>query len=93
MKIYVSNLSFDVQNEDLSTLFSEYGTISSVNIIMDKFTNRSRGFAFVEMPDEDAAKAINALDGKSVSGRAIRVSEARPREEKGSGSSWSNNRR
>jgi RNA recognition motif-containing protein len=83
MNIYVSNLSFAVQDEDLRSYFAEYGEISSAKVITDKITNRSRGFGFVEMPDEAAAKkAIAELDGAVVDGRAIKVNEARPREEK-----------
>jgi len=81
MNIYVSNLSFAVQDEDLREYFAEYGEVSSAKVIMDKFTNRSRGFAFVEMPDDAAAqKAIQELDGATVDGRSIKVNEARPKE-------------
>jgi RNA recognition motif-containing protein len=84
MNIYVSNLSFAVQDEDLRGFFAEYGEVSSAKVIMDKFTNRSRGFGFVEMPDGAAAqKAIKELDGATVDGRAIRVNEARPKEDRG----------
>lgn len=83
MNIYVSNLSFAVQDEDLREYFSEYGEVTSAKVIMDKFTNRSRGFAFVEMPDDAAAqKAIKELDGATVDGRAIKVNVARPKEER-----------
>jgi RNA recognition motif-containing protein len=86
MNIYVSNLSFNVQDEDLREFFAEYGEVSSAKVIMDKFTNRSRGFGFVEMPDNVAAqKAIQELDGATVEGRAIKVSEAKPREERSNG--------
>lgn len=84
MNIYVSNLSFNVRDEDLQEYFAEYGEVTSAKVIMDKFTNKSRGFAFVEMPNEEAAKkAIQELDGASVDGRTIGVSVARPREERG----------
>ncbi len=84
MNIYVSNLSFNVRDEDLQEYFAEYGEVTSAKVIMDKFTNKSRGFAFVEMPNEEAAKkAIQELDGASVDGRTISVSVARPREERG----------
>ena len=90
MNIYVSNLSFNVQDEDLRAFFAEYGEVSSAKIILDKETRRSRGFGFVEMPnDEEAKKAIEELNGGSVEGRAISVTEARPREER----SNNNNRR
>ena len=83
MNIYVSNLSFNVQDEDLKSYFAEYGEVSSAKVITDKFTNRSRGFGFVEMADEAAAqKAIAELDGATVDGRAIKVNVAKPREER-----------
>jgi RNA recognition motif-containing protein len=83
MNIYVANLSFTVKDEDLRSYFAEYGEVSSANVIMDKLTNRSRGFAFVEMPDEAAAqKAIAELDGAMVDGRAIKVNVAKPKEER-----------
>ncbi len=86
MNIYVSNLSYNVQDEDLREFFTEYGEVSSAKVIMDKFTNRSKGFGFVEMPDETAAqKAIAELDGGLVEGRAIKVMIAKPREERPAG--------
>ena len=93
MNIYVSNLSFNVIDEDLKAFFEEYGEVSSARIITDKFSGRSRGFGFVEMPnDEEAKKAIAELDKGVVEGRAINVTEAKPREER-SERSGSNNRR
>lgn len=94
MNIYVSNLSFAVQDEDLREFFTEYGEVSSAKVIKDKFTNRSKGFGFVEMPDDEAArKAIAELDGGMVEGRAIKVMVAKPKEEKTSNRpSYSNNR-
>lgn len=83
MNIHVSNLSFNVTDEDLKDFFAEYGEVSSAKVIMDKFTGKSRGFGFVEMPDDAAAKkAISELDNGLVEGRAIRVSEAKPREDR-----------
>src|SRR5215213_880625 len=83
MNIHVSNLSFNVTDEDLRDFFADYGEVSSAKVIMDKFTGKSRGFGFVEMPDDEAAKkAISELDNGLVEGRAIRVSEARPREDR-----------
>jgi RNA recognition motif-containing protein len=83
MNIYVSNLGFSVQDEDLKEYFAEYGEVTSAKVITDKFTNRSRGFGFVEMPDEEAAqKAIKELNGAVVEGRSISVNVARPREER-----------
>ena len=93
MNIYVSNLSFAVQDEDLREFFAEYGEVTSAKIITDKFTHRSRGFGFVEMPDDTAAeKAIKELDGGLVDGRAIKVTVAKPREEKSQKSSFSKSR-
>ncbi len=80
MNIYVSNLSFNVQDDDLRSYFEPYGEVSSAKIIMDKATGRSRGFGFVEMPDTEAANAaITALNEGTVDGRQIRVTEARPK--------------
>ncbi|ANE50406.1 RNA recognition motif domain-containing protein [Flavisolibacter tropicus] len=81
MNIFVSNLSFNIQDEDLRDFFAEYGEVASAKIVMDKMTNRSRGFGFVEMADDEAAKkAIAELDGATVEGRAIKVMEAKPKE-------------
>ena len=86
MNIYVSNLSFSVQDEDLREFFAEYGEVASAKVITDKFTGKSRGFGFVEMNDDEAAKkAIAELDQASVDNRTIRVMEAKPKEEKASG--------
>jgi RNA recognition motif-containing protein len=93
MNIYVSNLSFNVTDEDLQDYFAEYGEVSSAKVIMDKFTGKSRGFAFVEMSDDEAAKkAIAELDGASVDGRTIGVSVAKPREDRGNGGGGGGNR-
>src|SRR5215211_5127125 len=91
MNIYVSNLSFAVQDEDLRDFFAEYGEVTSAKVIMDKTTNRSRGFGFVEMPnDADGQKAIDGLDGAAADGRTMRVTIAKPREERPSGGGGSN---
>jgi len=83
MNIFVGNLSFETSDEELRTEFSAFGELTSVNVLKDKFTNKSRGFAFVEMPNkEEANKAVEALNGKSINGRNINASEARPREER-----------
>ena len=83
MNIYVSNLSFNVQDEDLRDFFKDYGEVSSAKVIMDKMTNQSRGFGFVEMSDDAAAKkAITELDGATVEGRTIKVMEAKPKEDR-----------
>ena len=83
MNIYVSNLSFNIQDEDLREFFAEYGDVTSAKVITDKFTGKSRGFGFVEMSDDEAAKkAIAELDQASVDNRTIRVMEAKPKEDK-----------
>ena len=95
MNIYVSNLSFAVTDEDLKSYFAEYGEVTSAKVIMDKYTNRSKGFGFVEMSDDAAAqKAIAELDGATVDGRSIKVNVAKPKEERTCNSpSYSNNNR
>ncbi|MCK5848761.1 MAG: RNA-binding protein [Caldisericia bacterium] len=87
MNIFVSNLSFTTTEDELRTEFASFGELTSVNIIKDRMTNKSRGFGFVEMVSkEEAEKAIASLDGKSVNGRNITVAEAKPRERKPGGS-------
>jgi cold-inducible RNA-binding protein len=82
-KLYVGNLSFNTTEGELQDMFAQVGKVVSCEIIMDKFTNKSRGFAFVEMASpEDAKKAIAELDGKNVDGRNLKVNEARPREDR-----------
>jgi len=82
-KIYVGNLSFDTNDEQLSQIFQPFGAVASARVIKDKFTDRSRGFGFVEMDNnEEADKAIAALNGKEVEGRSLKVSEAQPREDR-----------
>jgi RNA recognition motif-containing protein len=81
MNIYVGNLSYDTRDSDLEHAFSAYGTVDSARVIMDRDTNRSKGFGFVEMDSKDSGdKAIAALDGTDLQGRTIKVNEARPRE-------------
>jgi RNA recognition motif-containing protein len=83
MNIFVSNLSFQVQDQDLLEIFAEYGEVTSAKVITDKFSGRSRGFGFVEMPtEEEAKKAIQELDQAEVDGRSISVAEAKPREQR-----------
>ena len=83
MNIYISNLSFQITDEDLKDLFSEYGEVTSAKVITDKFTGDSRGFGFVEMPsDEQANKAIAELDKSKWDNRNINVSVAKPKEER-----------
>ncbi len=82
-KLYVGNLSYSTTESDLKELFEQIGSVVSCNLVLDKFTDKSRGFAFVEMGSQDEAnKAIAELDGKDVDGRNLRVNEARPREDR-----------
>lgn len=93
-KLYVGNLSFDTTEVDLQDAFAEAGTVTEVALMQDKFTGRSRGFAFVTMstPDE-AQKAISLFHGKTVQGRPLTVNEARPREERSGGGGGGGGRR
>jgi cold-inducible RNA-binding protein len=82
-KLYVGNLSYEVDNSALEQMFAAHGTIASAQVIMDRDTGRSKGFGFVEMTtDAEAQAAIAALNGKESGGRALTVNEARPREER-----------
>ncbi len=82
-KIYVGNLGFSISNEALSEKFAQYGTVSSAKVIMDRDTNRSKGFGFVEMSSAaEASEAINALNGTDFGGRQMNVSEAKPMEKR-----------
>lgn len=84
MNIFVAQLSYQTKEDKLRSLFEAYGEVSSAKIIIDKFENRSKGFGFVEMPnDEEAQQAINALNESDLDGRNIVVKKARPREESG----------
>ena len=81
MNIYVGNLSYGMSEGELRDAFSEYGEVSSAKILMDRETGRSRGFGFVEMPNQNEAEAaVSQMNGKDLGGRALRVNEARPRE-------------
>ncbi len=81
MNIYVGNVSYRMDDGELREVFEQFGTVDSARIITDRETGRSKGFGFVEMPDDEAANtAIEALNGKEVGGRTLRVNEARPRE-------------
>jgi len=83
MKLYVGNLAFETTENDLQDLFEQHGTVSEVNLMMDRMTGKSRGFAFVTMNDAEQAKAaMSATNGKELNGRALNVNEARPREER-----------
>lgn len=82
-KIYIGNMPFSVTDADLNAMFAKHGTVTSVNIITDKFSNRPRGFAFVEMDSEESAqKAITALNGTQLEGRALVVNTAKPQTER-----------
>ena len=82
--IYVGNLPYNMDDDGLGEIFNPYGQVTSARVIKDKFTSRSRGFGFVEMAnDEEALKAITELNGKSFDERDLKVSEAKPREDKG----------
>jgi len=78
-KMYVGNLAFQSTEDDIEKLFGQYGTVQSVNLITDRETGRSRGFAFVEMPEAEANAAMQSLDGTVFEGRNLKVNEARPR--------------
>jgi RNA recognition motif-containing protein len=105
MNLYVSNLPYTLTDEDLQSEFAPFGNVSSARLVKDRETGRSRGFGFVEMPLEtEALTAINALNGKDVGGRPLRVIEARPKEERpprnfggdgkrGQDESWDRNKR
>lgn len=83
MNIYVSNLSFNIKDEELRDMFTPFGEVTSAKVISDKYTGRSKGFGFVEMSDDTAAKkAITDLDNGMVDGRPVKVAEARPKEER-----------
>jgi RNA recognition motif-containing protein len=88
-KLYVGNLSFDVESADLEEMFAPHGAVRSAQVIMDRDTGRSKGFGFVEMSsDNEAEAAISALNGREFRGRALTVNEAKPREDRGGGRSF-----
>ncbi len=95
--IYVGNLSFDVSDAGLQEAFAAFGTVNKANVVMDRMTNRSRGFGFVEMGnDEEGAAAIEGLNGTDLGGRTIKVNVAKPREDRprgGGGGGGGGNRR
>jgi RNA recognition motif-containing protein len=85
-KLYVGNLAFQTTNSELEQLFGQAGTVQSASVVEDRDTGRSRGFAFVEMSsEEEATSAIAQFNGKELSGRALKVNEAKPRENRGGG--------
>ena len=86
MNIYVGNLSWGLKDQDLANLFAPFGEVASAKIVTDKFTQRSKGFGFVEMPnDEEAQAAIAQLNGTEIEGRSLVVNESRPKQEGGGG--------
>lgn len=86
MNIYVGNLSFDVGEEELKEAFGQFGQVAEVRLIMDKYSGKSKGFGFVEMPSrEEAEKAIEEMNGKELLGRVLNVNEARPKVDRGGG--------
>ena len=94
MNLYISNLSYNISDEDLRLLFADYGEITSAKVIMDRETGRSRGFGFVELSDDELAKkAIEELNQASYDVKVINITEARPREDRGArGGRFNNNR-
>jgi len=92
MNIYVGNLSFDITQDELEQAFAAHGEVESASVISDKFTGRSRGFGFVEMPKSDEARAaIEQMNGTDLKGRTLNVNEAKPRNDSprnGGGRSW-----
>lgn len=94
MNLYISNLSYNISDEDLRLLFADYSEITSAKVIMDRETGRSRGFGFVELSDDELAKkAIEELNQASYDGKVINITEARPREDRGDrGGRFNNNR-
>ncbi|NNF60576.1 MAG: RNA-binding protein [Gammaproteobacteria bacterium] len=87
-KIYAGNLPFSVDEDKLREMFTPFGAVEDVTVIRDRDTGRSRGFGFVQMPDGDAQSAIEGLNGQDVDGRTLRISEARPREQRPRQQRW-----
>ena len=91
MNIYVGNLSYNVKDEELRTIFGEFGEVTSARVMTDRFSGEHRGFGFVEMSSKgDAINAIQGLNGREIDGRALTVNEARPRTENGGGNRGGN---
>lgn len=89
MNIYVGNLNYQLTEDDVRDVFSEFGEVTRVNLITDRDTGRAKGFGFVEMANaEDGKKAIENLDGAEINGRNMKVNEARPREERPRRNNW-----
>ena len=87
-RIYVGNLPYTANEDEVRELFSQHGEVVSVSLVTDRETGRPRGFGFVEMPADDADEAIGALDGKDMGGRGLRINEARPREPRRNSGGW-----
>ena len=92
MKLYVGNLSYSVNDSTLKSLFEPFGNVESARVISDRDTGSSKGFGFVEMSDEDAKKAMGALNGREQDGRALKVNEAKPQENRGGGGGFGGGR-
>ncbi|HEX7579738.1 MAG TPA: RNA-binding protein [Thermoanaerobaculia bacterium] len=88
MKLYVGNLSYSTTDSSLNELFAPFGTVESARVISDRDTGTSKGFGFVEMSNADAQKAMGALNGREIDGRAIKVNEAKPQENRGGGGGY-----
>ncbi len=89
MKIFVGNLNYQTGDDELRSTFEQHGEVTEATVVVDRMTNRSRGFGFVEMPDQGAAEAaITALNGREVEGRTLTVNEARPRVDRRPSNSW-----
>ena len=89
MNIYVGNLNYRLEEQDLQDVFQEFGEVTSVKIVKDRMSGRAKGFGFVEMAnDSEAEAAINALDGREVMGRPLKVNKAKPREQKETRERW-----
>jgi RNA recognition motif-containing protein len=92
MNMYVSNLGFQVTDQDLKSLFEKFGEVTSAKVVMDRVTGKSRGFGFVEMPDAAAEAAMAKLEGSDLDGRTLSVSKARPKTDNRGGGSFSRDR-
>ena len=93
MKLYVGNLDFLMTDAQLQALFSEHGSVSSAAVVRNHDSGQGRGFGFVEMPDAEAQRAIESLDGKAIDGRALTVNEARPSKQNSEGRGRSSSQR
>ena len=93
MNIYVGNLSYQATEDDLREAFEKFGAVEAARVVMDRYTNQSRGFGFVDMSnDEEAKAALAGMDGADLAGRAVRVNEARPREDRPQGGGYQGDR-